>query len=125
MNSPVLYPTAGHSGQNDLDRIEEIGADAMEAARQALSQMVLISDPQLMRSSRDLDKIVADRSALTQTSRLLIGDALAVLRPLIEADATGRIGIAYDHLARCLSRSERVADLLAAERYVGFCRGIE
>ena len=108
--------------QSDFERIEEIGADAMEAARQALDALLRVESLPMLRAVDDLRRIVADRSALSQTARHLIGDALVALRELAPGDP--RIGSAHENLVRCLRFSERVADLLAAERHIGFCRGI-
>lgn len=124
MIAPSRHQVAVEMRQNDFERIEELGADAMDAARLALDTLVKIDGFALSRELNDLRKIVADRAALSQTSRFLLADAVAAIHPLIETDPTGLIVVARDHLARCLRLSERVADLLAAERHVGFCRGI-
>lgn len=122
MIAPNKYHLIVDLRKTDFERIETIAADALHAARQALEALEP-TEVLPLSQLRDLRQIVEMRSALTQTSRHLIRDILAQIaeRARTDPDHCGR---ACDHLTRSLHFANRVADLIAAERHIGHCRGI-
>lgn len=111
----------------DFERIEDIGADAIRAARKALRWCDLITGQaahHLRRELVDLRKIVECRSAMTRDARI----SLRAFRDQLMAQGQGGpdtpLGPLVTALDDAITASERVADLLAAERHVGLCRGI-
>lgn len=122
MIAPARHHLIIEIRQNDFERIEVLAADALDAARLALEALepttVLPLD-----HLRDLRRIVEARAALTETSRHLIRDMLTGLAEHARADPD-LCGSACDLLIRSLHLSDRVANLIAAERHIGRCRGI-
>lgn len=111
----------------DFERVEDIGADAIRATRTALEWCSRLSGDEahdFRREIADLRQIVERRSALTRDGR----HSLRAFRTILLAqgqdgpDATPSPLVAA--LSQAFAGSERVADLVAAERHVGHCRGI-
>lgn len=110
---------------SDFERIEVIGADALLAACNAwgsIGDLPTDVAVELHRKIEDLRQIVESNAMLKEASRHLVSDLIReldnrqdqfVLRfPLI------------DQLRTAVRYSQRVADLIAAERHVGRSRGI-
>lgn len=111
----------------DFEKLEDLGADAIAAARHAHARSAAhdgVMALELRRQIADLRRIAEDRSALTRASRDSLHELVRLLRDRANADTAGAIGPVLEALLECLVASERVADLLAAERHVGACRGI-
>lgn len=111
----------------DFELIEVIGADALLAARNAWSA---ISDlptdlaVELHRKIEDLRQIVETNAMLKDTSRHLVSDLIQHLEARRnEIYQSLQLGI-FDQLRTALRHSQRVADLITAERHVGRSRGI-
>ncbi len=111
----------------DFELIEVIGADALLAARNAWSA---ISDlptdlaVELHRKIEELRQIVETNAMLKDTSRHLVSDLIQHLEARRnEIDQSLQLGI-FDQLRTALRHSQRVADLITAERHVGRSRGI-
>lgn len=119
--------TLDHKQATDFERIEDIGADAIRATRRALHWCDLITGDAavlLRRELADLRDIVERRSAMTRDARM----SLRAFRDALMAQGQGGPDTTLAPLTAALhdaiDASERVADLLAAERHVGRCRGI-
>lgn len=111
----------------DFERLEDLGANAIGAARHALARTATldgITAHDLRREFADLRKIVEDRSALTKDARHALHDLARLLRDRVDAETSPAVGPILEAILDCLTASDRVADLLAAERYIGRCRGI-
>ena len=116
-----------HQGsQPDFERLEDLTADAIRAAR--LGTECLAELPHdLTKPLRTYIKILADAVG---NQRVLSDDfrhaAGSVLGALDSADTTGgvpaRVELATRHLHDALAISHRVSDLLAAERDIGWHR---
>lgn len=111
----------------DFERLEDIGASAIAAARHAFARSQALDGNTahaLRRELAELRKIAEDRSALTKDARQHLHDLARLLQDRVEAGNSAALGPVLEALLDCLAASERVADLLAAERYIGRCRGI-
>ncbi|WP_134725981.1 hypothetical protein [Paracoccus luteus] len=112
---------------SDFERLEDIGATAIAAARHALARSQAIDGETacaLRRGLADLRQIAEDRSALTKDARQHLHDLARVLQDRADAQTSAAIGPVLEALLECLAASEHVADLLASEKYIGRCRGI-
>ena len=111
----------------DFERIEVIGADALLAARNAWSAIRALPTDlavELHRKIEDLRKIVETNAMLKDSSRHLVSDLIRLLEARRnEIDPSLQVGI-FDQLRAELRHSQRVADLITAERHVGRARGI-
>ncbi|PTR11635.1 hypothetical protein [Cereibacter azotoformans] len=139
MDIPTLIPTQnnhrvvhfiGNEPQRDLERLEEIAADGIASARDGLALVPLLPthlfNP-LHDVTHSLLPYVTDR-------RLLNGRARQQLETFVEAMNRLRLQVneedeaLFDEIGRnvvaALDASNRVADLLAAEREIGRLRGI-
>ncbi|MDQ1900587.1 hypothetical protein RAH32_09030 [Paracoccus sp. WLY502] len=111
----------------DFERLEDIGADAIAAARHAHARAQALDGDTayaLRRELDDLRKIAENRTALTKDARESLRGLAKNLRDRVDADTSPPIGPLLEAVIDCLTASERVADLLAAERHIGRCRGI-
>ena len=112
---------------SDFERIEVIGADALLAARNALDSIGDLPTDisvELHRKIEGLRQIVETNAMLQGTSRHLVSDLLRQLEARREQiDRSHQFGI-FDHLCTALRHSQRVADLITAERHIGRSRGI-
>lgn len=112
----------------DSERVEDIAADAIAAARAAAA---LLEDlpyeifKPMQAYGEILRQAVERRRILTDDVRLAIEE---MLRQLARAEADDPIASLIDRMMRrlrdALEGSHRVADLLAAERDIGWHRGI-
>lgn len=111
----------------DFEQLEDLGADPIAAARiaharsQGLSGTIAVA---LRRELADLARIAENRSALTAEARAILHGLARALKARVDAEASASIGPVLEAIIASLAGSERVADLLAAERYIGRCRGI-
>lgn len=78
----------------------------------------------LRRELGELRKIVDDRSALSNNARQCLQNPALALQVRFNADTADVVGSVLEAVIDCLTASKRVADLLAAERHIGRCRGI-
>ncbi|WP_295046799.1 hypothetical protein [uncultured Paracoccus sp.] len=111
----------------DFEKLEDLGANAIAAARHAFARSAALDGAtalELRRQIADLRRIAEDRSALTRASRDSLHELARLLKDRADADTAGVVGPVLSALLDCLASSERVADLLAAERHIGACRGI-
>lgn len=111
----------------DFERLEDIGADAIAAVRHAHARAQALDGNtaySLRRELADLGKIAEDRSALTKDARQSLRGLAQTLKDRVDAEISAAIGPVLEAVIECLAASERVADLLAAERHIGRCRGI-
>lgn len=121
------YHVLLETNATDFERIEVIGADALLAARNAWSA---ISDlptdlaVELHRKIEDLRKIVDTNAMLKDTSRHLVSDLIGQLEARCEQIDRSLHFSLIDQLRAALRHSQRVADLITAERHVGRARGI-
>ncbi|MCA0273077.1 MAG: hypothetical protein LCH69_13590 [Proteobacteria bacterium] len=102
----------------DFERLEDICADAIAAARTAFEAMERLPHPLFKRIERPLDALaeaVNRRRVLTEDYRAALAD---MLRALAEDEADLRL-----LLRDALNLSNRVADLLAAEKDIAWHRG--
>ena len=119
----ALEPLPG----TDFEQLEDLGADAIAAARAAYARSQALSGNTavaLRRELADLGKIVESRSALTADARASLHGLARALEGRVDAETSAAIGPVLEAVIASLTGSERVADLLAAERYIGRCRGI-
>lgn len=121
------YHVILESKATDFERIEVIGADALLAARIALDwigDLPTDLSVELHRKIGALRQIVETNAMLKDTSRHLVGDLIRQLEARHnEIDQSLHVGI-FDQLRTALRHSQRVADLITAERHVGRARGI-
>ena len=112
----------------DFERLEEILADAIAAAREAMARLDTL--PQTLwkpieAEARALRAQIGKRRLLSDDFRHA---AEAILRRLARADipedAAEIAHLAAHRLRDALNLSHRVADLIAAERDIGWHRGI-
>lgn len=111
----------------DFERLEDIGASAIAAARHAFARSRALDGDTayaLRRELAELRKIAEDRSALTKDARQSLHDLARLLKDRADAETSPTLGPLLEAVIECLTAAERVADLLAAERYIGRCRGI-
>ena len=126
LNGNRLNVSLDQKPATDFERLEDIGADAIRSARRAHAWCVQLygdTATALAREIAELRGIVERRSALTvdgRTGMRLLRDALLDREDGVDIAVTKILADLHD----AISASERVADLLAAERYVGHCRGI-
>ncbi|WP_136650217.1 hypothetical protein [Paracoccus aeridis] len=119
----VLEQKAG----TDFERLEDIGASAIAAARHAVARSQALDGETayaLRRELAELRKIAEERSALAKNARENLHDLARLLKDRADTETSPAIGPLLEAVIECLAASERVADLLAAERHIGFCRGI-
>lgn len=111
----------------DFERLEDIGANAIAAARHAHARAKALDGDTayaLRRELDDLRRIAEDRSALTKNARDILHGLARVLKAQVDADTSPAVGPMLEAVIECLTASEKVADLLASERHIGRCRGI-
>ncbi len=114
--------------RDDFDRLEELTADGLRAARNALQTLKALPDE----SGRSLAADLAELTRSLELRRLLndrfIAAASGVLCHLSQGafqEATlEQIERAIHDLTEAVDLANRVRDLLAAERDVGWHRGI-
>lgn len=121
------YHVIQESKSTDFERIEVIGADALLAARIALDwigDLPTDLSVELHRKIEGLRQIVESNAMLKEPSRHLVGDLIRQLEARRNGiDPSLQAGI-FDQLRAALRHSQRVADLITAERHVGRSRGI-
>lgn len=112
--------------RDDFDRLEELTANALRAARNACEMIA-----QVVFDRRQAANIAELRQAVEQ--RRLLNDrfvetARAIHNDLEQADRSELIGLSVGQVTQdlrdAISLSNRMRDLLAAERNVGWHRGI-
>lgn len=112
----------------DFDRIEDIAADAITTARSAVAAIEDLPYD-IFKPIQSYEKILRDaverRRILTDDARLAMEEMLRQLARVEPDEATAAL---LDRLMRslrdALESSHRVADLLAAERDIGWHRNI-
>lgn len=121
------YHVIMESKATDFERIEVIGADALLAARIAwdwIGDLPTEIAVDLHRKIEPLRQIVETSAMLKEPSRHLVSDLIRQLEARNnETDQSLLVGI-FDQLRSALKHSQRVADLITAERHVGRARGI-
>lgn len=122
MIAPARYDVQlHHAPATDFDRLEDIGAAAICASRQALACTAKLDGDTahaLRREIVELRKIVDERAALScdaQQSLQRLAHGLQARRSAESSEAAGPV---LEAIADCLAASERVADLLAAREHV-------
>lgn len=111
----------------DFERLEDIGAAAIAASRCALACVEELDGDTahaLRREIGELRKIVENRSALSNNARQSLRSLALALQARLNVDSVDALGPVLEAVIDCLTASERVADLLAAERHIGRCRGL-
>lgn len=110
----------------DLDRIEDIGANAIGTARTAvayLEQLPYETAKPIQGLIRTITTQVEKRRVLTDDFRHAVA---SVLKHLAREDYTDKMAPDLDQAMRCLrdalNLSHRVQDLLAAEKDIGWHR---
>ncbi len=115
-----LQPTP----RDDFDRLEELTANGLQAARKALEDLASLTR-QLDRSTAadvtELRQAVEKRRLLNDRFVDAATELCAQLSDAPHADLCAEIA---SNLKKAISLSNRVRDLLAAERDVGWHRGI-
>ena len=121
------YHVILESKATDFERIEVIGADALLAARIALDwigDLPTDLSVEFHRKIEGLRQIVETNAMLKDTSRHLVSDLIRQIEARRnEIDPSQDIA-SLDPLRTALRHSQRVADLITAERHVGRARGI-
>jgi hypothetical protein len=112
----------------DFDRVEDIAADAIAATRAAVAALDDLPY-EIFKPFQTHEKILRDaverRRILTDDIRLVMEEMLRHLARLDPDDATAALlERLVGRLRDALEGSHRVADLLAAERDIGWHRGI-
>lgn len=112
----------------DFNRIEDIGADAIASARQAMTLLPGLYTDAHNRLADVTDRIaahVAKRRLLTEDARADLEAAVNTCLTLLEENGEDTVvGAIGEQLQEALDASNRVADLLAAEESIGWHRGI-
>jgi hypothetical protein len=111
----------------DFERLEDIGADAIAAARSALETTGRLPHALFKPVERQLAALteaVDRRRVLSEDYRCALADMLRALAKVEVGDDEAEI---HDQVSRALrdalNLSHRVADLLAAEKDIGWQRG--
>ena len=135
--TPNTFPTQNNHrialfqpdiARTDLDRIEDIGANAIASARCALGQLEHLPHATL----KPIDGFIRTIRTSVDQRRVLTEDfrhaALLVLKHLVREDRGEDIAGDLDQSIRCLrdalNQSHRVQDLLAAERDIARNRSV-
>lgn len=127
MIAPARYHVQLHQAPaTDFERLEDIGAAAICASRQALACAMNLDDDTahaLGCEIAELRKIVDERAALSGDARQSLQRLVHALQARLSAESSGAVGPLLEAVADCLAASERVADLLAARQHVARWRG--
>ena len=127
MRSENMHHVTLETKASDFEGIEVIGADALLAARIALDwigDLPTDLSVEFHRKIEGLRQIVETNAMLKDTSRHLVSDLIRHLEARRnEIDPSQDIA-SLDPLRTALRHSQRVADLITAERHVGRSRGI-
>ncbi len=127
MRSENMHHVTLESKATVFERIEVIGADALLAARHAwdcIGDLPTEIAVELHRKIEVLRQIDETNAMLKDTSRHLVSDLIWQLdTKRNEIDPSQDIA-SLDQLRAALRHSQRVADLITAERHVGRARGI-
>ena len=127
MIAPARHHVTLETIGTDFERLEDIGADALLAARNAWDLIGTLPGEiavELKREIADLRKIVESDAMLTETSRHLLRDLIRRLEDLQEGIEPSLYHPLIDCLRGAVRQSQRVADLITAERHVGRARGL-
>lgn len=112
----------------DFDRVEDIGADALGAAREALLAIEALPYPlfkPIQSQTRALRDAVLDRKVLNDRFRDTVVDLQRALAGAeVDEGSHAAVEQIIKRLREALRASHRVSDLLAAEQEIGFHRGI-
>ncbi|MTI01542.1 hypothetical protein [Roseibium sp. RKSG952] len=115
-----LQPTP----RDDFDRLEELTADGLQAACVALDALTSLP----MQFDRSTAASLAELQQAVEKRRLLndrfVDAATELCAQLSDAEQSGPCAEITSGLRQAISLSNRVRDLLAAERDVGWHRGI-
>ncbi len=115
-----LQPTP----RDDFDRLEELTADGIRSARKALEDLTSLAiqfDRSTMANLAELQQAIEKRRLLNDRFVDAATELCAQLSDAPHADPCAEIA---SDLKQAISLSNRVRDLLAAERDVGWHRGI-
>jgi hypothetical protein len=109
----------------DSDRLEDIAADALAAAREALLLIRdlpgdLITPVEGLRLQ--LASEVEEQAMLSEEFRTVAGALIEALGAVLPDDCPGELAKAVACLRAARQSSSRVSDLLAAERAIGAAR---
>ena len=127
MRSENMHHVTLESQATDFERIEVIGADALLAARIALDWIGDLPTEiavDLHRKIEALRQIVETNAMLKEPLRHLVDDLIQQLEARSDEIDRSHDIASLDPLRSALKRSQRVADLITAERHVGRSRGI-
>ena len=113
----------------DLDRIEDIGADAIGTARMAAAYLEELPH----QTTKSIQSVIRTITTQVEKRRVLTDDfrhaVTLVLKHLAREEYIDEMASDLDHAMRCLrdalNLSHRVQDLLAAEKDIGWHRGLE
>lgn len=127
MIAPARHHVTLETVGSDFERIEVIGADALFAARNAWNLIGNLPGEiavELKREIVDLRWIVEADAMLAETSRNLLRDLIRLLEDRRERTDPALHHPLIDCLHDAVRQSQRVADLIAAERHVGRARDL-
>ncbi|ABA81574.1 hypothetical protein GQF56_21725 [Rhodobacter sphaeroides] len=139
MDIPTLIPAqnnhrvvhfTGNEPPRDFERLEEIAADGIAAARDALALLPLLPTHlfnQLHGVAGELLPHVSDRRLLNGRARQHLEAVVEVINRLrlqVDSEDEALFGEIGRNIIAALDASNRVADLLAAEKEIGWLRGI-
>ncbi|WP_101342316.1 hypothetical protein [Cereibacter azotoformans] len=139
MDLPTIIPTqnnhrvvhfSGDSQPRDFERLEELGADAVAAAREAISLMPLLPTHLFNGLHSGLEALVPhiqSRRLLNDRARLALEICLQDMNDL-RSEVAEEDEESFEEIGRlllaALQLSNRVSDLLAVEKEIGWWRGI-
>lgn len=127
-NSHRVVQFNGENPKTDFERLEDIAADGLRALRRALDLLPELPTPVfngLHAETKALRAHIDRRRLLTDQCRLDLEVCLTRIDGMaLEDDQAPEIARLAHLLGQALGASHRVADLLAAEKEIGFHRGI-
>lgn len=115
--------------RSDIERLDDLAADAVEMTREALSLTPGFDTPThnaLHGNVSAIERHAARRHMLGDTCQADLDGCIEAVCKILEIDGTeDSVLVSFLALLReVLNRSHRVSDLIAAEREIGRMRGI-
>jgi|GEM_PF-2777239 len=125
-NTHRLVVITAEAQPDEFARLEITTADALAAARDALRAFEAepVSDRPLQSTMRGMNELVGKGRVIGTSFQDLATDALQCIESTATEQGSDQLTRTELALRKALALSQRVSDLLAAERDIGWHRGI-